>query len=143
MKGRKDLVTKRLLISTVSSYEGGDFCFGSHKNAIMTIADESLVGIITTSDFPNGTCDISYKINPAHRGNGYATEALVAETTRKCKENLVPKLVIKMDSLESLCVAKKAGYIKISENKKRGIQEFAPRGIASDIGTRKLMLKRE
>ena len=104
---------------------------------------EHIGGILAArdTDFKGGK-EITYSITDEHQNKGYATEALIAVTQEVVKENKVPTLWIYPDADASIRVAEKANYFNTGTHKEP-YDLYIPRGLSSNIDTRKLSLSRE
>ncbi|MCL2570452.1 MAG: GNAT family N-acetyltransferase [Firmicutes bacterium] len=127
------IFTDRLKITTIIQHD--EF----FKSNIFSRTQKCEIGSIGASNMPDGTCNVFYDILPKHRGNGYAPEALLTLTQELVSQNKLPSLSILSNNPSSKRVAEKSGYILVG---KMEDFRFGPKGIATDITTRELVMEK-
>lgn len=79
-------------------------------------ADGGIVGSISLfrADWDARTAEVGYGVHPAHRGRGYATEAVRALADRLLGEGVLRRMELRAnsDNVASVRVAEKAGFVR-------------------------------
>lgn len=109
---KTEVGASELLDQVIAAYDSEE---PIHSYAIAHSSNDEYLGSCGLSPYPGGGCEIYFALNPAHRGQGYATEAMDA-LLASLPDDTVVRAFCHPDNHDAHAVAERLGLVSRGEH---------------------------